>query len=232
MAKDENEDTSFFGRLKKTFEEGKESKAQNRIERAGFEPEDIKELVDNARGTSVTYNRVARIASHIDPGEQPHYFNKGSAYFGLRIEGGDTEIRKGNKGKGPLGTFNNMKGNLLVATDKRVIIIAMQTTGDDVHSIPYDSISGVDSAKGFPVKITIQTTGRTYHMETGNEKDDLSEVVSFIREMRNKPQEAKMGHSNEESPLEKLEKLGELREKGVISEEEFSIKKEKLMEEI
>lgn len=232
MAKEEEGKLGFFGKIKKSFNEAAESKVQKDIERSEFKDEEIEDLVNNARGNSVTYKRTARIARHLDPDEQPHYFNKGGAYFGLRIEGGDTEIRKGNKGKGPLGTFNNMKGNLLAATNKRVIIISMQTTGDDVHSIPYASISGVDSAMGFPMKITIQTQGRTYHMEIGNEDDDISEVISYIRERRNEVEAGGFSPSSKDSALEKLEKLAELRDNGVISEEEFESKKRDLMDEI
>lgn len=232
MAKEDDENLGFFGKIKKSLNEASESKIQNDIERSELSAEEIEQLVNKARGDSVTFKRVARIARHLDPDEQPHYLNKGGAYFGLRIEGGDTEIRKGNKGKGPLGTFNNMKGNLLVATNKRVFIISMQTTGDDVHSIPYDSISGVDSAMGVPMKITIQTHGRTYHMEIGNEEDDISEVINYIRERRNKVEASDFSPSSDDSPLEKIEKLAELRDNGVISENEFDSKKADLMDEI
>ena len=227
----DNED-GLFTKIKQVFKGKKESIARNRVENSEFEYGEIEEMAKKAKGESVTATRIARISSHLDRDEQPHFFNKGGSYFGLRIEGGDTEIRKGNKGKGPLGTFNNMSGNLLVATDKRVLIISMQTTGDDVHSIPYDSITGVDSAKGFPVKITVQTHGRTYHMETGNEEDDLSELTGYIREMRTQSKESTPSGSTEKTPLEKVEKLGELKEKGVLSEEEFNIKKERLLDEI
>lgn len=227
----DDEPSGLFGKIKRSLDRHQDELLRRRLENTPFEYDDVPAMAENAKGESVTPERIGRIAKHLDRDEQPHYFNKGGTYFGLRIEGGNEEIRKGVKGKGPLGTFNNMAGNLLAATDKRVLIVSFQTTGDDVHSIPYDSIVGVDTAMGVPVKITIQTHGRTHHMEVGNEADDIREVADFIREQRDAAKDSGTP-TDRDDPLEKLEKLADLKEKGVLTEAEFEEKKRDLLDEV
>jgi len=121
--------------------------------------------------------------------------------------------------------INKNKGGVIAVTNKYVRIHSV--AGE--WTIPYDSIVSVDFV-GHP-SLHIQTSGRTYYIRVAGSYFDLSEQVSEAASyIRNKEEEN--DDDPEADPLDKLERLGELRNNGIISEDEFENKKSNLLDEI
>lgn len=182
------------------------------------------------QGEYVTEKRVGKIEDVLEDGEPVHYL--------IRCNKFET------RGAGAGGVFGSMnsdvetgsKGYVRAAfTDNRVVVKIPQLMGNDERSIPYDTISTAQFDKGMmKSKITLQTAGAAYEIygvKPG--KDELREALKFVRE---KIKEAKQPDTvvaeSEPDPVEQLEKLKGLHDKGVVSDEEFEEKKQKLMDKI
>ncbi|GAB7010068.1 PH domain-containing protein [Halorubrum trueperi] len=182
------------------------------------------------QGEYVTKERIEKIEDVLDDGEAPHYITRGST---VDVEGssagsslfGDDRSRKS-------GTRGWVRS---VYTDGRVVVKIPQWLGSDERSIPYDSITSVDLDTGLVNKrISLQTPGQTYHIEAQEPgKDQVREIVSFIREKISEANEPDtVVAESEPDPLDRIEKLSELHEQGVISDEEFEEKRQSLLDEV
>lgn len=136
------------------------------------------------------------------------------------------------------------KGGYLVLTDRRLIALGTALGGSGgtrgVESIPLERVLSVDSSRfvgqgivGFGAPLRINTGGKqmTYRVVPTRVADAMGE---YIRERIN-AREATGGAAPRiasDDPLEALKKLAELRDAGVLTEEEFSVKKAALLDRI
>jgi hypothetical protein len=138
-----------------------------------------------------------------------------------------------------------------VVTDNRVLsVIPSGVTGtSDEVSIPYESISSVDFDKSVnaadddglmdkiksagATRLEIAATSKTYWIDVGQLADDSArDMAQFIREQALNSDKEVDEEQNSDDPLEKLERLKELKEEGAITEDEFDEKKEDLLDRI
>ena len=133
-----------------------------------------------------------------------------------------------------MGWYNG--GNsLLVATDRRVILIDKGVITLKVEDFHYASITSVESRKGFGLgEMTIFVAGNKEQI-TQVPNDQVLVVADFIR---NKVHELKTPSPPPPAPApapapasiaDELLKFSELLEKGLISQEEFDAQKAKLL---
>lgn len=121
---------------------------------------------------------------------------------------------------------------LIVPTDKRVIFLHKKNglfhKKIDYSSINYDSITSVDSSTGLTAgKIRINTPGTIYEVGT-LQKNSVQPLAEFILSQKNGSSSQPANNSSDDL-LSKLEKLGKLKESGVLTEEEFQEQKSKLL---
>lgn len=178
----------------------------------------------------VSEKTVAKIDEIVDPGEKIHYLAK-EAGGGIDVEGssagsslfGDERSRK-------IGTVGWVR---TAATDKRVLVKIPQALGSDERSVPYRNITSVDLDLGAVFKrLSLQTPGQTYHIDIGGlSKDDSREMSRFVRNKASEAQE-NGGSEGETDPVDQLERLRDLKDDGVLTEEEFEEKKTDLLDKI
>jgi hypothetical protein len=184
------------------------------------------------QGAYVTRDRFKKVSDILDSDEKVHFITRGST---VDVEGsgagnslfGDDRSRKS-------GTRGYVRA---VVTDRRVAVKVPQFLGNDERSVPYSNITSVDLDTGLVNKrLTLQTAGQTYHIEAHEPgKDEVRDAIRFIRQKisnANQPQVVQAAESSEPDPLDQLEKLKGLHEKGVVSDEEFEQKKSKLLDKI
>ena len=174
----------------------------------------------------VSKTEAKNIDKYLEPGEKVHFLAR-DAVGQLKIDG---EKR------------DNITKVLTAATDKRVIFKSGKVIGGSQTSIGYDDISSVELSFGMVQKrINLETDSKVFGIGIGQiGKDEVQDMAQFIREkMRESNEtgdtktEVAAGNSeSEEDPLDKLERLGELRDDGVITEEDFQEKKESLLDQI
>ena len=169
----------------------------------------------------VSESEVAPLDERLNPGEKVHYLFTGTG--GLEING-DKEDRNGL--------------TRTAITDQRVLIKADKGLGNDHQTIRYEDISGVSVVTGMVfVAIRIDSRGTTYKFrlqQAQNAEDIAHETVEFIRDKVSEANESNNSEQEDESEsaLDKLERLRDLKDDGIISEEELEEKKDDLMGDI
>lgn len=126
---------------------------------------------------------------------------------------------------------------ILLVTPKRIISVSKAMFSPaKVNEFLNDNILEVSFVKNFvSPNIRIHTKEKTVEFESFFNKDYAEDFYHFISKIYNK--EATKALSPEqntvsESVLEQLEKLGQLRENGILTEEEFTLQKKKLLEKL
>lgn len=107
-------------------------------------------------------------------------------------------------------------------------------------SIKYSSIEDFEINTTVLSKLVFHVRGRTYKASKCGVEDtqELHEFINRkIHESKQRPQSSSSteipdDHSSEENPIEKIKKLKDLQEEGVITENEFQEKKRDLLEQI
>ncbi len=158
---------------------------------------------------------LAQVREHLDEGEDVVSAVQGS--YETKIAGNDT-VRKG----------------LFVATDRRLVFYAKKLTGYDLESFPYDHISSIEMGKGMMGhQITFFASGNKVHMKWIDKKQDVAGFVSTVRS-RMKGGAGGDGAATAKAPaedtLEQIRMLAQLRDEGILSEEEFQTKKTQLLD--
>lgn len=220
-----DDDKSFRQRV----EEIRQERASGTESVESVKYDDVKQLAERAKNETVSAQRLVgdeeyfhQIVSYLEDDEQPHFLfplTKGiTAQSALMVESGAEREE----------LLGKLDGGTCSITNKYVRIVSEK--GE--WTIPYNSVVSVDFV-GHP-ELHIQTSGRTYYIRIAgtlfNEEENLSEAATYIRERQ---RESASGASDtDEDPLERLEKLGELRDEGLISDEEFQNKKQELLDDV
>jgi len=122
-----------------------------------------------------------------------------------------------------------------LGTNKRIIeFISNPASGFDLEIIPYAKISSIEFKEGvFTDEIKFFTSGNSLKIEKivkGNTKPFFDfvqrKIESYISKLNNGSQ------INGNDLFEKLEKLVQLRDKGIISTQEFESKKQEWLESL
>jgi len=126
---------------------------------------------------------------------------------------------------------------ILLVTPKRIISVSKAMFSQaKVNEFLNDNILKVSFVKNFvSPNIRIHTKEKTVEFESFFNKDYAEDFYHFISKIYNK--EVSKASSPEqntvsESVLEQLEKLGQLRENGILTDEEFTSQKKKLLEKL
>ncbi|WP_049994988.1 PH domain-containing protein [Halapricum salinum] len=189
-----------------------------------FSQDDDDIVLENAdlncepQGPSVTKSDVAKIDQHLSPGEKVHYLSTGNRFS---INGEEKQTMKLR----------------LALTDRRILLKRKQKLiGNEQQTFNYEDISSVNLRKGMVFKkIAIETQSATYGIGVTNSHDsnELQAMVNFIREKSRSSRGAQDGSAGGETdPLDRIDKLKELNEKGAISDEEFEQKKDDLLDQV
>lgn len=138
------------------------------------------------------------------------------------------------------GMYDGVQG-LIVLTDRRVIFISAGMTKSRFEDFPYGRISSVQHSGGMMFgELVIFTSGNKAELKQMI-KDRAKEIGDYIRDRIHAqtdaqapttPEAAPTPGQSADDPFEKLRKLGELRDAGVITDEDFEAKKQQLLAEM
>jgi hypothetical protein len=151
------------------------------------------------------------VQEHLDEGE-----NVNASVFGAyntKLMGNDT-VRNG----------------IFVATEKRLIFFSKKLFGYDLETFPYKSLSSIEQSKGIMGHtITIIASGNKATIKwisTG----DVAQFTQFVNtKIGNQNQENSQSTSNVKDIPSQIQRLSELKDKGILTEEEFLSKKSVLL---
>jgi hypothetical protein len=133
------------------------------------------------------------------------------------------------------GTYGKGTG-LVVLTDWRLLFVQDGLMSQTTEDFPLDKVSSVQWSSGmFLGNIMIFASGNKSEIQSVN-KEDGKEIVDKIRHRLAAPGEPTGSPSAPTSqasavpdPIEQLRRLGELRDAGVVTPEEFEAKKADLL---
>ena len=133
------------------------------------------------------------------------------------------------------GTYNNGNG-ILVSTDRRLIFIDKGLLyGLKVEDFPHDKISSIQYETGLILaKIKIHTSGNIALIDNV-EKSSARQFAEFVRDFISRPKQQEpifIQNTTEPTIFDQLEKLGKLKEMGIVTDEEFNEQKKKLLEKM
>lgn len=126
---------------------------------------------------------------------------------------------------------DTVRNGIFAATDKRVVFFAKKLFGYDFETFPFKNISSIEMSKGMMGhSITFFASGNKAKMKWIN-KGDVAQFTQLVN--------SKLGHqgqdnsqgtsSNGDDIPSQIQKLSELKDKGILTEEEFSNKKNELL---
>ena len=128
------------------------------------------------------------------------------------------------------GAYGNGTG-LVVLTDRRLLFVQDGLMSKTSEDFPIDKVSSVQWTSGMLMgAIVIFASGNKAEIKN-IVKDDGKEIVDKIRHRISSPipAPAPTGSALADDPIEQLRKLGELRDAGVVTPEEFEAKKTELL---
>ncbi len=133
------------------------------------------------------------------------------------------------------GNWKGKKHGLLTATDRRMIFLSYTVLRSFEEIFTYDHMFPLQCEKGlYYGDITIRSE-KTVRIETVNNNNNAvsfcQTVNSFLADLQVPPVSPDDGTASE-NIYQLLENLGNLREKGILTEQEFTEQKKKLLEKL
>jgi hypothetical protein len=156
---------------------------------------------------------IAQAREHLDEGEDVVSAVQGT--YETKIAGNDS-VRKG----------------AFIATDRRLVFYAKKLTGYDLESYPYDHISSIEMGKSMMGhQVTFFASGNKVHMKWIDGKQDVAGFISTVRaRMKGGARGgADTGATPEPDLSDQIRRLAQLRDEGLVTEEEFQAKKAQLL---
>lgn len=157
-----------------------------------------------------SYNKLLTLVKeHLDPDEKIEASVGGT--YECKIMGNDS-VRSG----------------LFVATEKRIVFYAKKLTGYDLESFPLENISSIEAGKNLMGNtITFYASGNKASMKWIN-FGNVKEFMDYVRNNMGKKSHVSSETKTESIP-DQIKKLSELKDQGILTEEEFNSKKKELL---
>jgi Bacterial PH domain/Short C-terminal domain len=137
------------------------------------------------------------------------------------------------------GTYETKKmGNdwtragILAATDHRVVFYAKKMGGYDMEVFPYKNISSIETGKGMMGHhIKFFASGNELHLKWIDKSSDTPGFVAIVKDHINAAHATPTAQASGDQPdvADQIRKLGQLRDEGLVSEEEFDTKRAELI---
>ncbi|MBB6452253.1 hypothetical protein HNQ94_000698 [Salirhabdus euzebyi] len=123
---------------------------------------------------------------------------------------------------------DSVRNGIFIATDKRVVFYAKKLTGYELESFPLENISSFESGKGMlGHKISFFASGNKVKMKW-IQGENVQDFISYVRDNMGKRQSSS-APSESSNSVDELRQLAELRDAGIITEEEFTQKKKQVL---
>jgi len=134
-----------------------------------------------------------------------------------------------------LGKDDSLTDGVMLVTDQRVIRMAKFWFQESVRAIPIEKISSVQTRKGLLGLVAVEVITANEEFEVRVHKDVAAALVRAIEEQREKKSAGNAPATvatQVDDPLEMIEKLASLRDRGILSDAEFEKKKSDLLDKI
>lgn len=120
----------------------------------------------------------------------------------------------------------------LIVTNLRVVFYSKGWLSEVFEEVSHSKISSIftKSLMGFTT-VTIHTSGNNLEFKS-LVKDEVDDLVKNINELKGEKPTSAAKSESQDSPIVILQKIAELHKNGILSDEEFKIKKAELLKKI
>lgn len=129
------------------------------------------------------------------------------------------------------GKYDDRQG-LVAVTDRRIVFLEEGMTRSRVEDFTYEKISSVQTGKSMMYgTLTIYASGNTAEVKDVMPKERAAEIGDYVRtRLSASPAPAVAAPPTDaDTPMSQIAKLGELRDAGVLTDDEFNAKKAELL---
>lgn len=128
---------------------------------------------------------------------------------------------------------DTVRNGILIATDTRIVFYTKKLMGFELESFLYTNISSFEMSKGFMgYTISFFSSGNKVSMKWINEQDsrekNISGFVEFVRNSMDKFSAHVDVRVANDIPAQ-IKKLSDLKNQGILTEDEFTSKKQELL---
>ena len=128
-----------------------------------------------------------------------------------------------------MGT-DSIRTGYLIATNQRVIFYAKKLTGYELESFPYSTISSFEGGKNLMGNhIKIVASGNTAYIKWIKDKTGFQVLLDAVHAEMTKSKSASKEPTSSNSIADELTKISKLLEDKLITEEEFQVLKNKII---
>lgn len=163
--------------------------------------------------------------------QTPHYVH----FTQTKLKGGETPLLflEGWIGE-MMGKGKDAQHNgCFILTDQRAVFSRKGMMGEVFQAMPLEKISSVETRSNMGYRVlTMHTSHDELRFKTFEAAPLFEQTYNRLEELRHQPQSADAASSKAESPVDMIRKLAELRDSGILSEEEFSAKKQDLLSKL
>ena len=123
---------------------------------------------------------------------------------------------------------DTIRNGIFIATERQIFFYCKKLTGFDSESFPFSNISSLEIGKGMlGHKMNIIASGNKVEM-SGINTGQVQEFVEYARSKIGKPSESSSIQQSKDS-TDEIRKFKALMDDGIISEDEFNVKKKQLL---
>ena len=123
---------------------------------------------------------------------------------------------------------DSVRNGVFVATESRIVFFAKKLMGYDLEGFPFENISSIEQKKGLMGHtMTFYASGNKASMKWIN-KGDVPNFLNYVQSSIGKPKVENNNTGNSDIPSQ-IQKLSELKNQGILTEEEFNTKKTELL---
>lgn len=128
--------------------------------------------------------------------------------------------------------LNKQRNGALILTDQRVVFYRKFLLTEVCETIPLDKITSIDRSRGIHGQLTIHAAATILHFKSLEMKrlDEMHERLERrVGEMASRVQDVRAPAPADDSTVGQIERLAALRDKGVLTDEEFAAQKSRLL---
>lgn len=120
---------------------------------------------------------------------------------------------------------DTLRNGVFLATDRRILLYGKKIFGYDLEVFPYANISSFEIGKGMLGRsVSFFASGNKVKLKWINQ-GEVDKFIEYVKQNVGKKSEIKLPSS----VADEIKKLAELKEAGVLTEEEFEVKKKQLL---
>jgi hypothetical protein len=198
----------------------------------------LDDLAQTAKGESVTTEALQReiddrpLYRLLDDSEQPHFLLHGTV-----LDIVDESVPESASGRRSRKVASSGTSLSTVVTDRRVAVFIPRTDDIERLNIPFEDVTAVkaETAPGGNHRLSVQAGNNSYRIDTSRtereETNSASEYADHAEPTSERTDTPDTGASDGVTDsLDDLERLADLYERGILTEQEFEEMKAEILE--